>query len=122
MKTLFELCLDTIPIQQLDAEFDVRRYHICCGRNWLHFMSTLLCMISEHGTIKNIELMVTKGANLAVCDGIGDTPPHKSCRSTKDVVQKIQLFLNSDASVMLQSNRNGVTPLHIAASRKDKPS
>ena len=115
--TLFDASLRALPRHILSCSLDVRRYSLCCGSNWLDFSSNVGCLVAEHGNVRRLESFIQTGARPSR-DGLGDTLLHKACRSKNQCVEKIYMLLNYDETWLNSQNRNGVAPIHIAATKK----
>ena len=117
-ETLFDACLRALPRHILSESIDVRRYSLCCGLEWLDFSTTVGCLVAEYGNTVRLRSFLQTCARPSR-DGLGDTLLHKACRSKKQSVQKIQLLLNFEMTWLNSQNKNGVAPIHIAATKKN---
>ena len=117
---LFSQCLAVLPTDALNVRCDVTGYNYCPRHhnNVSMFKSTIACLIAEFGGFNNLKLVLNR-CKCPVTDLLRDPLLHKACRSTVDAVRKIHLLLDFDGTWLNAQNRNGVAPIHIAATRND---
>ncbi|RDD34548.1 ankyrin repeat domain-containing protein [Wolbachia endosymbiont of Cylisticus convexus] len=77
--------------------------------------SNLLCLASENGCAKVVELLIEKDANVNIRDNEGKAPLHYAVIIPGQNTWIVERLLNKGAEINIQDNE-GKTPLHLAAS------
>ncbi|XP_065334315.1 85/88 kDa calcium-independent phospholipase A2 isoform X2 [Cloeon dipterum] len=74
----------------------------------------------ETGNKKLIQAFVTNGANLNAKDWEGNTCYHYAATTSQEVIQYLQSVLKDQPELLDETNKDGLTPLHLAC-LEDKP-
>ncbi|MBS4168460.1 ankyrin repeat domain-containing protein [Parachlamydia sp. AcF125] len=76
---------------------------------------TPLQVASRAGAISIAQFLLEKGANFKKLDSCQNNALHHACQSPKDSGDIVKLLLQYDSTLIEAKNRDGQTPLHLAA-------